>query len=295
MTQGPLPPAVSPARVAELRRIDETLRAPLTGSVRVAFVGAASGVGCSSLAGLVASTLAVRRAHRVLAVNASVAGRSLLVHAGFAGDATTTPARDLLRRTARTAREAAAGLPRTATGLHCLDLHRAAECPAGRAARPDARWGDAVGPAGRFFDVVVTDWGVRDATSLDAVTSWSDVVCVVTEADRAAVQQGVDLAVAAGTAGAAPVLAVVDRLCRRPAGLGELVRLLPVPAVVVTHDGAHTADRVSPARLRASTNLAVLRLAATVLSGAGADRPSAPATEPPPGRSRSDALVVSPV
>jgi hypothetical protein len=114
--------AALPTRLDELERLDATVRGPLPLSTRVGFAGVDPGVGCSTAAGLAASVLAARRAHRVLAVNASPSRRSVLWHAGLSGPATSTADADLARRAARRSAEATAGLPVTPAGLHCLDL-----------------------------------------------------------------------------------------------------------------------------------------------------------------------------
>ena len=64
----------------------------------------------TAVAGLLASTLAARREHRVLAVNASAGNRSALWHAGCTVAAGTTPERDATRRAARSGEEVTAGL-----------------------------------------------------------------------------------------------------------------------------------------------------------------------------------------
>lgn len=259
-----------PGRVDELRRLDAAVRAPLPLSTRVGFTGVAGGIGCSVAAGLAASVLARRRDHRVLAVNASPSTRSLLWHAGLTSPAASTPAHEVERRAARHSSEATAGLALTPGGLHCLDLHAD-----GTPVR-DARWWEAVAPAGRFFDFVLTDWGVRDAATVGSVVSASTVVCVVTAPDRASVQAGVDLAHTVDDPAVRVLLAVVDAAGARRPATGELVRLLPVPAVEVPRDRAHGAARPAPgARLRASTHLAALRLAAALVDAAAPGAASA--------------------
>jgi hypothetical protein len=256
-----------PTRLDELQRLDAVVRGPLPLSTRVGFAGVDTGVGCSTAAGLAASVLAARRSHRVLAVNASASRRSVLWHAGLTSPATTTAAQDLERRSVRTSAGATAGLPTTPAGLHCLDL-------VGEGAQPrDATWWEAVAPAGRFFDFVVTDLGARDAGTVASVVSASTLVCVVVRAERDSLQRGLDLAHAAGSAGVRAVMAVVDVDRRRTAAIGDMVRLLPLPAVEVVHDRAHRAVRPVPSTgLRAATNLAALRLAAALVETASPGR-----------------------
>jgi cellulose biosynthesis protein BcsQ len=277
--------AALPSRAEELRRLDEAVRAPLALSTRVGVVGVAGGSGCSTVGGLLASVLSSRRDQRILLVNASRTARSALWHAGLTTPAPSTPADETARRAARRSDAATVGLVQTLGGLYCLDL--AAPVPetggagsgsdgAGSGAeagvRPadDSRWWEAVAPAGRFFDFVVTDWGVRDASTVGRVLSASTAVVVTTPADRTSLQRAVDLARTVEEAGVQVLLAVDDVRRERTAALGEMLRLLPVPAVALPYDRAHGAARpVGSHRLRASTTLAALRLAAAVVDVAG--------------------------
>lgn len=258
--------AARPRRVGELVRLDEQIRSPLPLSTRVGFVGVAAGVGCSLAAGLASSVLASRRSGHVLAVNASHEDRSLLWHAGLTTDAHPDRGRDAERSGAARAAEVTSGLARTPSGLSCIDL---AGSDHGGA---DARWWEVVAPIGRFFDFVVTDWGVRDAGSSDEVTSSSALACVVTTADRTGLQRGVDLAHALSTAGTPSVMAVVDAHRRRTAATSTIVDLLPVPAVQIPHDAAHHAATPTPAAgLRPRTRVAGVRLAAALVAQATAE------------------------
>lgn len=279
--------AALPSRAEELRRLDEAVRAPLALSTRVGVVGVAGGSGCSTVGGLLASVLSSRRDQRILLVNASRTARSALWHAGLTTPAPSSPADETARRAARRSDAATAGLVQTLGGLYCLDL--AAPVPAADGAGPgsdgagsageadagvrpadDSRWWEAVAPAGRFFDFVVTDWGVRDASTVGRVLSASTAVVVTTPADRTSLQRAVDLARTVEDAGVRVLLAVDDVRRERTAALGEMLRLLPVPAVALPYDRAHGAARpVGSHRLRASTTLAALRLAAAVVDVAG--------------------------
>ena len=259
--------AARPSRVDELIRLDEKIRSPLPLSTRVGFVGVSGGIGCSTAAGLASVVLSSRRPGRVLAVNASGDRRSLLWHAGLTTDAHVDRTRDANRAGARRAQEVTAELEQTAGGLSCVDL---IDTGAGGA---DARWWEVVAPIGRFFDFVVTDWGVRDASSCDDVTASSALACVTTTADRHGLQRGVDLAHALTSAGTVTLLAVVDARRRRDATLAEMIDLLPVPAVLLPHDAAHGAT--APARssaLRPATTLAAMRLSAALVQAAAEGR-----------------------
>lgn len=258
-------------RVDELSRLDTAVRAPSALSTRVGFTGVSAAIGCSVVAGLTASVLAARRPHHVLAVNASRAQRSLLWHAGLTSCAVITGDHATTRRTARDSAQATSGLARTPGGLHCLDLH-SEEQPSG-----DAAWWDSVAPSGRFFDFIVTDWGVRTPATVGSVVAASTVVCVVTSADRTSLQHGVDLAHAVEGSGVTALLAVVDAAARRTTAIGECVRLLPLPAIEFGHDRAHGAARPTPSRfLKPATNLAALRLAAAAVDAVATRHMRAP-------------------
>lgn len=261
--------ASRPRRIADLRRLDEEVRRPLALSTRVGFVGTAGGAGCSVAAGLAAGVLARRRSSRVLAVNASGNHRSLLWHAGLLGEATSTTAQDGARASASTAAEALAGLATSPSGLHGLDLTRQTQTS-------DTRWWEAVAPASRFFDFVVTDWGVRDVPALGHVLAASSVLAVVATPDRPSLQHAVDMAGAAYASQVPAVVVLMPARGRAPAWAGEVLRALPVPSVRFPRDRAHGWSAPAPStRLLTSTNLAAIRLAAQLASVAAARRPAA--------------------
>lgn len=261
--------AARPRRIAELRRLDEQVRRPLALSTRVGFVGTAGGSGCSTAAGLAASVLARRRSSRVLAVNASGARRSLLWHAGLLSDATSTSAQDAERASASTAAEALAGLATAPSGLHGLDLTRVTP-------GDDTRWWEAVAPSSRFFDFVVTDWGVRDVGSLGHVATASSLLAIVLTPDREALQRTVEIAAAAHAVQVPSDAVVVPARGRAPWGIGEALRAMPVPVVRFPVDPAHGWAAPAPSsRLKNATNLAAIRLAAELVSVAAARRAGA--------------------
>lgn len=258
--------AARPRRIAELNRLDAEVRRPLALSTRVGFVGTAGGVGCSAAAGLAAGVLARRRSSRVLAVNASGTSRSLLWHAGLLSDATSTTEQDADRASASTAAQALAGLATAPSGLHCLDLTRQTQSD-------DSRWWEAVAPASRFFDFVVTDWGVRDVASLGHVVAASSLLAIASTPDRESLQRAVDIASAAHASQVPGVVVLMPARGRAPAGVAETLRALPVPSVRFPHDRAHGWATPAPStRLLASTNLAAIRLAAQLVATAAARR-----------------------
>ncbi|MFC7403986.1 hypothetical protein [Georgenia alba] len=251
------------SRIRELTSLDASVRGPLPLSTRVGFVGVAGGVGTSTAAGLAVSVLVSRRGGRILAVNASSGRRSVLWRAGLTDDASPDPGTAAQRAGARQAADAVQGLARTPGGGYAIDLADADRTTA------DARWWETVAPVSRFFDFVVTDWGVRRADDLSDVTASSSLVCVTTAADLPAIQHGLDLANTAEGAGTRAVLAVVDTQARLTGALRVVLDRLPIPAVVLPHDLAHAATSPAPStRLRATTNLGALRLATTLVDRA---------------------------
>lgn len=258
--------SAAPWQVRELTRLDQAVRTSLPLAVRVGVVGVARGVGTSVTAGLAASVLAAR-GHRVLAVNSSGPGTSLLWHVGQRPTAASTPDEDERRATAATFADVTAGLPRALSGVYCLDL----------ADSQETRWRQSVAPIGRFFDYTITDWGTRDGASLGAATRTSALVCVVAPGDRPAVQQAVDLAGATRDAGATPMVVVTDPTNSQNPAMAEICDRLPFPGVRIAHDKAHGGERpVSSRDLSARTRMSGLRLAAAIVGVAGA-----PATEGP--------------
>jgi hypothetical protein len=203
-----------------LRECDAAVRVPLPVCRRVGFVHLAPGSGGSTAAAEVATVLARRRTGTVLAVDASPSPRGLLPLLGAA----PSPAG---RRAPTTAAEARAGLATSPSGAYALDL------------RPAGDWPGAVGPIARFFDVVVTDWGLRHpAYDLEPVLATSHVVCLVVRADDAV-----------------PAAALLDALRARPGTppivVAPAVRRFPAPAVVV-EPGPHHSLRLAAALMRST-------------------------------------------
>lgn len=251
----------------ELMTSDAVLRAPLALSRRIGFVQLRGGVGASSLAGYTTSLLARRRAGLVLAVNASGGPRHLLWQSGATGSLLGT--RDRLRRAhARTSLEARAGLATTPAGAYALDL-----AEHGIAAGPGT-WFEQVTPIARFYDIVCTDWGVRDwRVDLRQVAAASHVICLVARADRYAAEQAAALVDALGQIEDQPrvVLALVDvghTAGRTPQILG---RRVPGPVLTIPYEPRRAAARpLASRRLPTPSRLAHIRLATTLLEQAHA-------------------------
>jgi MinD-like ATPase involved in chromosome partitioning or flagellar assembly len=252
------------ARVHELSRVDEVLRRPMPVSRRIGVVQARGGAGASTTAGYVAALLARRRPGLVLGVDASRGTRDMLWHAGVPAGAGATPSSR--RRTARRSADAVDGLPRTPSGLWALDLDPRDES---RAVAPAAAWFDEVTPISRFFELVVTDWGVRDwRADLGEVVSASRTVCIVARADRHAAEEAAALVPAVKDHPDHPdvVIALVD--------VGGAGRAAPttvgddptVPVVRIPHDPRRGSSRpVGSAALGTRTRIAYARLAAALM------------------------------
>ncbi|MCL2849723.1 MAG: hypothetical protein FWE61_06730, partial [Micrococcales bacterium] len=171
---------------------------------------------------------------------------------GCTTPASSAPKADEARRAATGAACATQGLVRTTSGVYCLDLHDGQDVP------QPARWWSALGPAARFFDVVVTDWGPRAGADLAAVAASSRVVVVTARADRPGMQRAVDVAAVCASLGVASVVVLVDVAGDRSPGVQVAVDASPVPAVLVPYDRAFAKSQ----RPGIAWDLAVLEAAA---------------------------------
>ena len=260
----------------ELTTSDALLRSPLALSRRIGFVQLRGGCGASATAGYVASLLARRRSGMVLAVNASAGEANLLWHAGLARsmpgatDADRSAAREarnaLSRAHASTASDARAGLPVTGTGLIALDLGR------DQLAASAGTWFEQVSPIARFYDLVITDFGVRHRQAdLRQVARASHVVCLVARADRNSAEEAAALLPALAESEDQPrvLLALVDvgRTAERTPQL--LADQLQVPVLTIPYDGRRAAARqVASRRLPRKTRLAYIRLCTALMAEA---------------------------
>lgn len=281
------------AAVDTLLATDARIRAGLPLSRRIGFVSMAGGSGTTTVVASVAATLAARRSGSVLAVDADGGraglGRQLIaVQPRRSGDpsgngsagpsaAAVDPAER--RRTARTAEEARSGLAQAGPRLQLLDLND----PAGSGAatplpRSVADWTDQLGPIARFFDLVLTDWGVRPAAEdLEQVATAGHVLVVVSRADQPAATAAAATVAALQTLPQPPrlVLALADvdrtatprRIARTLGGsLGIPVYRLPYDPVVGS-DWLYATGRRSVRSRRA-----IARLAAGLVTEAAASR-----------------------
>ena len=250
----------------ELTTSDALLRSPLALSRRIGFVQLRGGSGASSTAGYVASMLARRRTGMVLAVNASAGETNLLWQAGLTRSA-ARESRNVNRRAhPASAADARAGLPVTGTGLIALDLAR------DHLAVSAGTWFEQVTPIARFYDLVITDWGVRHRqVDLRQVARASHVVCLVARADRYPAEEAAALIPALSEVEDQPrvVLALVD-VGRTAERTPQLLRSqLQVPLLTIPHDPLRAAARPVGSRwLPTRTRLAYTRLCTALMAEA---------------------------
>lgn len=240
------------ARRTALTEWDASIRGILPTARRIGFVSLAPRVGTTTLARQVLGAVAARRGQPVLAVDVAGGQDDLGRRLGVE----VTPPDDT-RAGARSSADALSGLP-SGSGWHAL-----------RPATPDgpaAAWLAEAAPIARFFDVSITDFGVRHpGVDLAACAALTDVVCLVSDARRtpAELARAVAPAVAALPEHPRPVLALVDH---GRAG-GAVARALAGdawPVIGIPFDGGLRTG--GPPR-RHSTRAAILRLAAALVSG----------------------------
>lgn len=222
----------------DLVAIDEAVTSPLATSRRISFLHLDGGVGCSTLVAGVGDVIAARRrgrADRVLLVDAAGSAHGLAEAAGVAPSQRVTAA-SLTRSSARRHVDAIDGLAQARSGALYVGLGRAesAHWPA-----TVHEWADEVDTIARFFDLVVTDWGRRDARAvLSSIAEAGHAVCLVTSSDRSALERTLGLVSALDDAPrvGGVVVAVVDRHGRGPTALRLDLRGLPARTVLLPSD-----------------------------------------------------------
>jgi MinD-like ATPase involved in chromosome partitioning or flagellar assembly len=250
----------------ELTTCDTLLRSPLALSRRIGFVQLRGGSGASSTAGYVASMLARRRTGMVLGVNASAGETNMLWQAGLTRSTGSAMSDQERRQHPAIAADARAGLPVTGTGLIALDLAR------DHLAASAGTWFEQVTPIARFYDLVITDWGVRHRqVDLRQAARASHVVCLVARADRYPAEEAAALLPALGEAEDQPqvVLALVD-LGRTAERTPQLLRSqLLVPVLSIPYDARRAQARpIASRQLASRTRLAYGRLGTALMAEA---------------------------
>jgi hypothetical protein len=133
-------------------------------------------------------------------------------------------------------------------------------------------WFEHVTPIARFYDLVITDWGVRHRqVDLRQVARASHVVCLVARADRNPAEEAAALIPALAEMEDQPrvVLALVD-VGRTAERTPQLLRSqLPVPVVSVPYDPRRAQARpVASRQLPSRTRLAYTRLCTALMAEA---------------------------
>lgn len=277
--------------VDTLLATDAGIRAGLPLSRRIGFVSMAGGSGTTTVVASVAATLAARRSGSLLAVDADGGraglGRQLIAvqprrsgdpsasGAGGPSVAAVDPAER--RRTARTAEDARSGLAQAAARLHLLDLNDPAD---GVTALPRsvADWTDQLGPIARFFDLVLTDWGVRPAAEdLEPVATSGHVLVVISRADQPAATAAAATVAALQTLPQPPrlvlALADVDRTATPRRIARTLGESLGIPVHRLPYDPVVGSDWLyATGRRSVRSRRALARFAAGLVAEAAASR-----------------------
>ncbi|WP_086516171.1 hypothetical protein [Clavibacter michiganensis] len=256
----------------EAQEADIAVRAPLPVSRRVGFVQLAGGSGASAAAAAVAATFAARRSGVSLAVNAS--GGSAHILSRLPPDAADM--RERVETLPGTLRDAVHGLAFPLPRLAGLDLQRD-DRPT--TAVDASGWFDEVNPVSRFFDLVITDWGVRPVAGDLAMTAVaSHVLCLVCRAERHALEEVIAVVPALRSEPDHPRIVVVsvDVGARgRHDARDAIAREVGVPLVGLPYDPAWSTSVPTPSRrLALASRRAVLRLASTVVTEAASSLPS---------------------
>jgi MinD-like ATPase involved in chromosome partitioning or flagellar assembly len=254
----------------ELAELAAAVQVPLSTGRRIAVVPAHGGAGASTVAAVLASVYAVRRADPVLAADAASEHGPLTWRLGAAGGRTMAGlAGELLAARSGGLSGFAPLLPRTGTGLWVL--------PGGAGGQPGL-CRDLTRAMSRVFAVCVTDCpGGVDAPATAAVVSEAHAVVLTTTATpdgvRLAYQRLADLAAAGHPCAPDRVVVAVNGAGARAAARDDVARTasdrLGVPAVSVPHD-RHLAGgaRIVPSHLAEPTTVATTRLAGLALTRA---------------------------
>ena len=298
----------APAMARELAAVDTGLRAPVSTSRRIAVVAAHGGAGATTAVARAGIELSRRRWGAVLVVDAARGSASLAARVGVTAPLSLARDRERGSGVTHTA-QARALFPRGTAGLAVLGAGAvlsagavlgAGAVPSADAARQasPAQWRAAVDPVGRFFDVILTDWGARaDGGQLGQIASAHHGVVVVSRADRGCAERAAALVarLAAVPVGPRIALLLVDvggtggptaGLLRRELASSHLhAAVLAVPH---EHRLAAAGSAELGHRLGHATRLAYARLAVELLT-LRRDRPGTDArgTAPRAAASRS--------
>jgi hypothetical protein len=154
----------------------------------------------------------------------------------------------------------------TGTGLIALDLAR------DQLAASAGTWFEQVTPIARFYDLVITDWGVRHRqVDLRQVARASHVVCLVARADRYPAEEAAALVPALSEVEDQPrVLLVLVDVGRTAGRTPQLLQdQLQVPVCTIPYDPSRAVTQpVASRQLPVRTRLAYTRLCTALMAEA---------------------------
>lgn len=231
--------AAEAGRGRELLALHDAVTTPLPLRRRIGVIAVRGGSGASTVATELSLVLSARRREPVLVVKAQ----------GISPSPLDQLARDGSRR----------GSPAGAVGLVARRLDASA-WPADIAA-----WERFVGDEQRRHELTVTDWGMAPQGRIADLAVHSHAVCLVAAADLEEVRRAHDLAVALAPYAPA-VIAVNDPHRTAGPALADVVRRLTVPAVMLGHDIRRPRAIELPPHPRRRDSLALLRLAAALVT-----------------------------
>ena len=193
----------STAAARDLTATDARLRAPVSTTRRIAVLQADGGAGATTVVARSGAVLHRRRGGGVLVVDAARGQACLAARTGVQVPLGLAQSRSRASGVVR-ATQVRAWFPHTAAGLVVLGAGTDGDEPWPASLE---QWRGAVDPVARFFEVVVTDWGVRTSDEdLAQIAQAHDVVAVTARADRGCAERG--LALVARFAALAPATRV---------------------------------------------------------------------------------------
>ncbi|MEE6286660.1 hypothetical protein V2J52_03205 [Georgenia sp. MJ173] len=248
----------APGLVRQLSEADAGLRRAVPTSRRIAFLQADGGAGATVTASRLGSALAGRRTGEVLAVDAARGHGALAAAAGV--DAPPALGHVALSAAGITRASQARELaPRSRTGLIVVG-------DGGPVPATPEEWHAALDRVGRFFDVVLTDWGVRGEDDLRRVAAASHVVAVVARADRGPAERAAALAASVAAEGTVPVALVLVDVAGSAGPTGPmLARATDLPVLTVPHAPGLRDGRPVTARLGLRSRAAYAAVAAELV------------------------------
>lgn len=254
----------STAITRELVALNSGLRRPVATSRRIAMVQLDGGTGATTAAARTATLLARRRGGGVLAVDTARGKAHLATYTQVTDPIgltqfLSTSSQRLTRAGVRSA------IPVSRAGVNVLGSGTGDQAPW---PTPPPAWGNAIDRIGRFFDVILTDWGVRTGDGeLAQIIENHHAVIIMARADHAHGERAVELATAISRdmPGSELVVALADlsNAARPPSRqLSTQARAANVPILTIPFDRELSrSGGVSTGAIHLNTALAYARLA----------------------------------